>query len=80
MDEKGTAFVSWLSFQDEKSQIKAIAVNSTGIIGNPIVISETNSSRSSGFPQMELLENQLHFAWTTSQDDRHHIKHAKVSL
>ncbi len=80
MDEKGTAFVSWLSFQDEKSQIKAIAVNSTGIIGNPIVISETNSSRSSGFPQMELLENQLHFAWTTSEDDRHHIKHAKVSL
>ncbi len=80
MDEKGTAFVSWLSFQDEKSQIKAIAVNSTGIIGNPIVISETNSSRSSGFPQMELFENQLHFAWTASEDERHHIKHAKVSL
>ncbi len=80
MDEKGTAFVSWLSFKDDTSQIKAIAVNRSGTIGNPIVISQTNGSRSSGFPQMELFENELYFAWTNTLKNQKKIDLAKIKL
>ena len=80
MDEKGTAFVSWLSFNDNRSQIKAIAVNRSGTIGNPIVISKTNGSRSSGFPQMELFENELYFAWTNTLKNQKKIDLARIKL
>ncbi|MAJ51594.1 MAG: hypothetical protein CMB82_08270 [Flammeovirgaceae bacterium] len=80
MDEKGTAFVSWLSFKNNKSQIKAIAVNKKGIIGNPIIVSEINSSRSSGFPQMELFENELYFAWTNTSKNQKNIDLARIKF
>ena len=47
------------NFKNGMSQIKVIAVNRFGTLGNPIVISETDDSRSSGFPQMELFKNEL---------------------
>ena len=65
MNEKGTAYVSWLSFKNGMSQIKVIAVNRFGIRKSHNYL-ETNDSRSSGFPQMELFKNELLF-WTIHQ-------------
>jgi glutaredoxin len=80
INEKGTAYVSWLSFKNGMSQIKVVAVNRYGTIGNPIVISETNSSRSSGFPQMELFKNELYFAWTNTSKKQKNIDLARIKL
>ena len=80
MNEKGTAYVSWLSFKNGMSQIKVIAVNRFGTLGNPIIISETNDSRSSGFPQMELFKNELYFAWTNTSKKQKKIDLARIKL
>ena len=80
IDEEGIAYVSWLSSIENKSEIKAIAANSDGIIGQSIIIAETSPSRSSGFPQMELFKNELYFAWTTTAEDASHIQMAKITL
>ena len=62
------------------SQIKVIAVNRFGTLGNPIIISETNDSRSSGFPQMELFKNELYFAWTNTSKKQKKIDLARIKL
>jgi hypothetical protein len=35
-----------------------------GTLGASSVIAKTDISRSSGFPRMALLGNEVHFAWT----------------
>lgn len=64
MIDKHTALVSWLDENDENALIKAAKFNQNGIIGEEFVIAKTSSSRSSGFPQMEMVDDKVYFAWT----------------
>lgn len=60
----GSALVCWLAGNVEGGAIKVRRVQADGSIGPPAVIAETNISRSSGFPRMARLGDQVHFAWT----------------
>ena len=60
----GSALVCWLSGNVEGGAIKVRRVRSDGNLGPPAVIAKTDISRSSGFPRMALLGNEVHFAWT----------------
>lgn len=60
----GSALVCWLSGNVEGGAIKVRRVRSDGVVGPPAVIAQTNISRSSGFPRMARLGDQVHFAWT----------------
>ncbi len=71
-----SAYVSWLGKEGEKTVIKTCKVNLNGQVGTPVVIAETSDARASGFPQMELYNGQLYFAWTELKDD----KSSKVRL
>lgn len=59
-----SALVCWLSGNAEGGAIKVRRVRADGLVGSPAVIARTDISRSSGFPRMALLGNEVHFAWT----------------
>lgn len=59
-----SALVCWLSGTPEGGEIKVRRVETNGFLGPPAVIAKTDISRSSGFPRMARLGNEVHFAWT----------------
>ena len=59
-----SALVCWLSGTAEGGAIKVRRVRADGTLGPPAVIAKTDISRSSGFPRMALLGDEVHFAWT----------------
>ncbi len=60
----GSALVSWLSGNAEGGAIKVRRVMPDGSLGAAAVIAKTDISRSSGFPRMARLGNEVYFAWT----------------
>lgn len=74
------AIVSWMATRNEKTYLKAMKVNKSGFKFAPVVISEMNDSRKTGFPQMERLGDKIFFAWTYVDADITNIKTAFVSL
>lgn len=60
----GSALVCWLSGNVEGGAIKVRRVLPDGSLSTPSVIAKTDISRSSGFPRMALLDDEVHFAWT----------------
>jgi len=60
----GSALVCWLAGNAEGGAIKVRRVRPDGSIGPASVIAKTDISRSSGFPRMARLNNEVHFAWT----------------
>ncbi|MGH9962594.1 MAG: hypothetical protein ACREBC_36680, partial [Pyrinomonadaceae bacterium] len=59
-----SALVCWLSGNAEGGAIKVRRVQPNGSLGTPAVIAKTDISRSSGFPRMARLGDEVHFAWT----------------
>jgi hypothetical protein len=60
----GSALVCWLSGNAEGGAIKVRRVSPDGLLGPASVIAKTDISRSSGFPRMARLGDEVHFAWT----------------
>lgn len=60
----GSALVCWLSGNAESGAIKVRRIRSDGSVGAAAVIAKTDISRSSGFPRMARLGDEVHFAWT----------------
>lgn len=60
----GSALVCWLSGNAEGGAIKVRRLQPDGSLGAPAVIAKTDISRSSGFPRMARLGDEVHFAWT----------------
>lgn len=69
-----TAMVSWM----EGTEIKVAKVRSDGTKEPSIAIATSSESRSSGFPQMAKVGDQLIFAWTDSKEKT--IKLASINL
>ena len=60
----GSALVCWMSGNAESGAIKVRRIRENGRLGPSAVIAQTDISRSSGFPRMARLGNEVHFAWT----------------
>ncbi|MCA1614039.1 MAG: hypothetical protein LC800_07785 [Acidobacteria bacterium] len=60
----GSAVVCWLSGTAEAGAVKARRVRADGAVDAVAVVAESDISRSSGFPQLARLGDELHFAWT----------------
>ena len=59
-----SVLVCWLSGTTEGGAINVRRVQANGTLGPPAMIAKTDISRSSGFPRMALLGNEVYFAWT----------------
>jgi len=62
--EDGSAAVVWLEASNETPRVLVRRVHPDGSQGAPLLISETAGERSSGFPRMVRMGNELLFAWT----------------
>lgn len=60
----GSALVCWMSGTAEGGAIKVRRIRPDGALGPVSVIARTDISRSSGFPRMARLGDEVHFAWT----------------
>src|SRR5688572_14613585 len=60
----GSALVCWMSGNAEGGAIKVRRIRPDGAPSPVSVIAKTDISRSSGFPRMARLGNEVHFAWT----------------
>jgi hypothetical protein len=60
----GSALVCWMAGNVEGGAIKVRRVRADGSLGPAAVVAETDISRSSGFPRMARLGEQVVFAWT----------------
>lgn len=60
----GSALVCWMSGTVESGAIKVRRIRQDGTLGPASVIAKTDISRSSGFPRMARLNDEVHFAWT----------------
>lgn len=60
----GSALVCWLAGTVEEGAIKVRRVQFDGTVGPVATIAKTDISRSSGFPRMARLQDEVFFAWT----------------
>lgn len=74
MKDDRTAIVSWMNGADTK--IKVIDIE--GEVKFKSLVTTSSESRSSGFPQMELIDRKLIFAWTN--DSLKQVLTSKVKL
>lgn len=74
MRDSITAIVSWM----EGSSINAVEVHADGKKEQSVMIATSSDKRSSGFPQMTLVNNKIIFAWT--DDKSKTIKVASMHL
>jgi hypothetical protein len=62
----GAALVTWLEKTKAGAQVRMRRVNADGSRQPSIVVSETSTARSSGFPRMKVSGNRVVVAWTDS--------------
>jgi hypothetical protein len=60
----GSALVCWLAGTAESGAIKVRRIQANGTAGSVALIAKTDISRSSGFPRMARLNDEVFFAWT----------------
>jgi hypothetical protein len=65
--DDGSVYVSWLQQREQFGNVMISHVKPDGSIGNTIHVGLTSSSRSSGFPRMELADDQIIIAWTQTE-------------
>lgn len=70
MISENTALVTWLGSVDGQAKIMGRIIQSNGTMEDVFVISETDESRSSGFPQTEIVNGVAYFAWTAMKDEQ----------
>ena len=66
--------VSWM----EGGDIKLVAVNRNGSMGESVVVASSSVNRASGFPQMTLSNDQVYIGWTSAEEKK--IKMARLSV
>jgi hypothetical protein len=60
----GSALVCWLAGTAERGAIKVRRIKPDGLRDLPAVVATSDIARSSGFPRMAVLGNDVYFAWT----------------
>lgn len=71
-DEK--VVVCWMEDDEHNTYIKFRTVDITGQLGEVLTVTTTDAARSSGFPQMAVLNGNVYFAWTSFEDDKLSVK------
>lgn len=74
------ALLSWMESVDKDAQIRlALADRSRGKISS-VVVADVSGSRSTGFPQLEVIGKQVFMAWNETGEDKRRIKLVRLDL
>jgi len=74
------ALISWMEAKGDIAEIRVLKVNKNGVKKNPLLVSSLSASRSSGFPQMEVLNDIVYFAWNDDDENQPTVKTASVQI
>lgn len=82
LDDEKNIWISHISMESDKAVLTASKYNPEGDLLDEIKVAELDESRSTGFPQMEILDEKLYFAWTENADNENEsrIKLKTISL
>lgn len=69
MIDEENAFICWLEPKGEDTLIQLLKVNLDGTLSETITISKTSAERASGFPQLEIVDQNVYIAWTSLEND-----------
>ncbi|MDH3322264.1 MAG: hypothetical protein OEM04_04690 [Flavobacteriaceae bacterium] len=78
--DRENALVSWMQSTDKGAEIKMMKVNIDGSKSAPFIVGEISAARASGFPQFELIDGEIVFAWNTINNNRRSIKTVRFPL
>ncbi len=76
----GKVFVSWIEKTNEQAFLKLKRIEMAKTAPQTITISQINSTRATGFPQLEQLGDQLIMAWTIADSANSRIQTVKLNL
>lgn len=77
---QGDVFISWIEKNGEETLLKLKKIDRNGEPSKTILVSTINGSRKTGFPQLEMLDDQLIMAWTVISDSTNHVKTMKIKV
>ncbi len=72
--------VSYMESDANGTFLRCKKVNVNGKVSKAVTVSEIDSGRSTGFPQLEILNNEAYFVWTISIDEKNQLKSVRFNL
>ncbi len=76
----GKAYISWMEKDSTQTNLELTSFDSDNELSETETISKVNGSRQTGFPQMEVLGDDLIFAWTDIDQSPSRIKTVRIPL
>jgi hypothetical protein len=78
--DEDSVVVSWMEIDNKIAVFNAMLVLTDGTTSQKQVVTAMSDSRKSGFPQMEIVEETLYFAWTDEIKTKTKVRTAKMSV
>ncbi len=78
--DDGSALVSWLEPQGKNIALQVARVYKDGKQDAPITVTNTSAERQSGFPQLEVLGDEVYVAWTDLEGNSSQVKMVSFNL
>jgi hypothetical protein len=72
--------VSYMESDENKTYLRCKRVSKQGVVSKAITISEISSGRSTGVPQLEIVNNTAFVVWTISVEKKNQLRSVQFSL
>jgi hypothetical protein len=80
MLDENKALLSWMKLNQEDAELRLALIDKSEGILFSTVVSELSSTRSTGFPQLEVAGGEVYLAWNQETSDGKRIKMVKKDL
>jgi len=80
MIDQENVLVSWVTVHNSKTVVKVVKAHISGKLGTPVIVTELDPSRTSGFPQLEVVNTRAYVAWTSISGNKTQVKTAYITL
>ena len=72
--------VSYMESDEDNTYLRCKRVSKQGVVSKTITVSEINSGRSTGVPQLEIVNNMAFMVWTISIEKKNQLKSVQFKL
>ena len=76
--DEDSLLISWMESTKDGAEIRIKMVNSDGEVQKHFALTPISASRSSGFPQLEIVNNDVFVAWNAIENEKKSIKIMKI--
>jgi hypothetical protein len=76
----GSAIVAWIEFAEQRAQLRLRRVARDGTISPSIAVAGLGANRTSGYPRLARVGDELLLAWTDTTAEKPRVRTARASL